>query len=822
MQKINWNAGWAVQPGVPDPFGVLFGQAPKARPVTLPQDEMILEDRDPNCPSAGQTGFYPVKSYTYEKKFFAPADWQDRHSVLEFEGVMARAMVYLNGELIASNRYGYSQFYAELDRHLRFGEENTLRVLALGTERESRWYPGAGIYRDVVLWQSGRLSLVPEGVRLTTQRLEPGYAVVSARVSLSSTGLAARTVALKLSLLGPDGQEAASFTNKVSVLPQETVSSHGKLYVDAPALWSPDSPALYTWVATLTADGQELDRAQGTFGIRTLTADARGGLRLNGVETKLRGACIHHDNGILGATTLADAEEFRVRRLKAAGFNAIRSAHHPAGKALLDCCDRLGVLVMDEVSDMWDSPKNTGDYAVDFVNEWPQTLERLVAKDYNHPSVILYSLGNEIPDLGNRGGGRRNREMANTLRALDPTRLLTGGFNGFLAMADHMAEMAALMAPEQAAPADSGAEAAGSEALNAAMSKMSYERMDAFAASPALGEALEEPSCELDVVGYNYLTARHELEHTLHPERVIVGSETFPTEIGRLWPIVERNSHVIGDFTWTGYDYLGEAGIGCYHYAPERKEQGWFPDRLAYCGDINLNGDRRPVSYLREVAYGLRREPTLAVERLDRYGQADNTNDWKYADALDSWTWPGFEGKPAVVHVFSPDEEVELFLNGASLGRKPAGEAVRFDVTYEVTYAPGTLEAVSYAAGRETGRFALVTAGEPVALTATPSKTTLTADGQSLALIPVELRDADGRWNRRAQKAVTVTVEGPAVLAGFGSAAPQTEGSYQSPTQLTYDGQVMAAVRTTDQPGEITLRFTAEGCGETVVKLTSV
>ena len=440
-------------------------------------------------------------------------------------------------------------------------------------------------------------------------------------------------------------------------------------------------------------------------------------------------------------------------------------------------------------------------------------------KDINHPSVILYSLGNEIPEIGSRSGGRLNRDLANTFRSLDPSRLVTGALNGFLAMADNLAEMASVIAGEieSRKPQE---EAAGSEALNAAMSKMSYERMDSFSTNPTLGEALEEPSCELDVVGYNYLTARHELEAQLHPERVVVGSETYPTEIGRLWPIVEGNIHVIGDFTWTGYDYLGEAGIGCYHYQPERKEQGWFPDRLAYCGDIDLNGNRRPVSYLREVAYGLRKAPYIAVERLDRYGQPDNTNDWKYFDSLASWTWPGFEGKPAILHVFSPDDEVELFLNGQSLGRKPAGAAVRFDTAFQITYQPGTLEAVAYSAGRETSRFALRTAGAPAKLAVTPSKTELTAGGQSLALLTVELLDEAGLLHCRESKDVTVEIDGPAVLAGFGSAAPQTEGSYQSPTQPTYDGRVMAALRSTEESGQVTVRFTAPGCAPSEVRLT--
>ena len=816
MKKILFHTGWTVRPGVPNPFGVLFGSEPEGRPVTLPQDEMILEQRRSDAPSGNQTGYYPVKSYTYEKRFFVPAQWKEKQNTLEFEGVMAQAMVYLNGELIAANHYGYSQFYAELNPCLRYGEENVLTVIARGFENESRWYPGAGIYRDVWLHQGNLIHLPPEGVKLTTAELEEAYALVLADVSIANRGLEMKRLRLRVTLTAPDGRETSA-ENVVSVLQTEEVKSHLRLLVDDPELWSPEHPALYTYTAELLEGETRLDSAEGRFGIRKLSLDARHGLRINGVETKLRGACIHHDNGVIGGTALPDAEIFRMRQLKAAGFNAIRSAHHPAGKALLDACDELGILVMDELADMWEMPKNSADYALDFVSEWRTSMERLVSKDYNHPSVVLYSLGNEIPEIGRRSGGRRNREMAGFLRELDSTRYVTVAINGFLAMTDHIEVMKAEFAQAEAALQEQ-AESAGSEALNAAMAKMEQRKLDAFSTSRGLSDAMEEVACELDVVGYNYLTARHEYEHSAHPERVVVGSETYPTEIARLWDIAERNPHVLGDFTWTGYDYLGEAGIACYHYAPERREQGWYPDRLAYCGDINLNAYRRPVSYLREIAYGLRAEPMIAVERLDRYGQPDNTNDWKYYDAIDSWTWPDFEGKPGIVHVLSASTEVELFLNGVSQGRKAT---VGHEAAFELRYASGELLAVGFTDGREDGRFALRTAGEPVRLDVRADKDTLTADGRSAAFVTVDLLDAKGLPSRFDKRKVTVSVEGAGVLAGFGSAHPQCEGSYQDTAWETFDGRVMAVIRSTNEPGEIRARFTAEGCRERTITLRS-
>ena len=411
--------------------------------------------------------------------------------------------------------------------------------------------------------------------------------------------------------------------------------------------------------------------------------------------------------------------------------------------------------------------------------------------------------------------------MANRLRELDPARFVTGAISGFLAMTDCLDELKAVMeTAEQEAESIGEHEktGGGSEALNAAMSKMEQHKKDVFSTNPHLSRAMEEVACELDVVGYNYLTARHEQEHILHPERVVVGSETYPTEIARLWDIVEHNHHVIGDFTWTGYDYLGEAGIAGYHYTPERHEQGWYPDRLAYCGDINLNGYRRPVSYLRECTYGLRREPFIAVERVDKYGMPDNTNDWKYADAIDSWTFDGYEGKETAVHVLSASDEVELFLNGRSLGRKPAGKKAGFDVAYVLPYEPGELRAVGCTGDAEDGCFVLRTAGRPAKLSVQVSRDTLDADGRSLALITADLADENGIINHWTPKDITVRVQGAGVLEGFGSADPSCEGSYQQDTWTTFDGRVMAAVRSGFEKGEIRVKISCPGCED--VQLT--
>lgn len=812
MKKQLFNTGWKLQKGILGPFEQFFGARMPETEVTLPHDAMIEEERDPACESGGQTGFYPTKSYTYLKELDVPADWEGNTVLLEFEGVMQKAMVYLNGEFVGSHNYGYTGFTVDLTPSIRHGQKNLLKVLAIGQEKATRWYTGMGIYRDVYLWRGRDAYFPPHPVQVTTEAIENGYAAVRLDIRVENQLSRYQQARVKLRLTAPDGSMAAEEWADVTLGPGETSRFPQRLTVENPKLWSPDHPDLYTWKVELWDGDTLLDSAEGPCGIRTLRLDAKRGLQINGETVNLRGACIHHDNGVIGAVSLYDAEIYKMKGLKAAGFNAIRSAHHPAGEALLRACDAVGILVMDELADMWNDLKNPHDFSLDFAARWEDEVSCMTKKDYNHPCVVLYSTGNEIPEIGNRQGAAMQRKIAWKLREADPTRFTTCALNGYLAISD--------AAPPKT---ESGEEkpqkkTAGSEALNDMMGGSEQERMDAFSVSPLLTQRVEPAMGSVDVAGYNYLTARHVLEHQNHPHRVVVGSETFPPEISTLWPIVEQNGHVIGDFTWTGWDYLGEAGIGIFHYG-ETKGQGWYPDRLAYCGDMTLNGYRRPISYLREIAFGLRKAPAIAVERLENYGKEFDKNNWKYIDALDSWTYPGWEGRPAKVYVLARAEEVELFLNGRSLGRKPIGKDAPLTAVFELSYEPGELKAVAYEKGQTMGETAIQTAGEVCALGVTASQEIL-KPVEGLSFLTVDLVDEKGQPNRHEEKPVTVTVEGAGTLLGFGSGAPSTEGSYQDHTWPTFDGRVMAVVRAGEKPGKINVTFSAPGCPDVRKELT--
>lgn len=830
MTKQKLNENWTVFDSTVSPMMArLRGNDGSIKKVNLPYDAMIHEKRREDVPGGAQSGFYPGGYYYFIKNLFVPEDWKCRKAVLEFEGVYRNAKVYINGEYAGGYPNGYSNFYIKLDDFLRYGVDNEIKVCVENSSQpSSRWYTGSGIYRNVNLILGNLLHIGTNGVKIRTPEADSKSAVVLTDVTLVNEELHLKKVLVHTSVTDKNGTEAACDKTEVTVYGNSEITIRQRMHIEAPFLWSCDTPDLYTCLVRVedAAAGQETDTEAVDFGIRTLQLDAVNGLRINGSETKLRGSCIHHDNGVLGAATLEDAEERRCRQLKEAGFNCIRSAHHPMSKAMLDACDRVGMLVMDELSDMWNLPKNTCDYSGQFADYWERDIEYLVDKDFNHPSVILYSLGNEIPEAGTARGAHLNRRISGKLKTLDDTRYTTNAINGLLAAAPRIGEimadltgmspeemMSKMMAGKKENTDADGKESGegGSNGLNNALSLMSGPLGDAFAAHPVMTELIEEFASGTDVAGYNYMTGRHVLEHTLHPNRIVLGAETYPADIVRLWDIVRKNPHVIGDMTWTGYDYLGEAGCGIFYYDGAMNFTSHWPDSIAYIGDIDITGYRRPISYLREIVFGLRKAPYIAVERINRHGQKHSQTPWMLKDNIASWTWPGYEGKPALIDVYSDAEEVELLLNGQSLGRKGAGEMNGYTAAFETDYIPGELKAVCYRAGERAEEMLLETADSKVTLQVKAEDKEWKADGSSLAYIEIALVDGEGRSNLHEQREVSVRIEGPAVIQGFGSADPQTDNSYDNTVWKTYDGRLLAVLRAGAESGAVTVSISTEG-----------
>lgn len=801
MIRVPFADGWTVGPKL----GAFESRdaATAAVPVSIPHDALRDLPRSPDSEQGVHAGYFPGGVFEYAKSFDVPEQWRERTVRIEFEGVYRDALVYLNGDFAAHEPNGYSAFAVRADPFLRFGEVNTITVEAR-VHRDSRWYTGAGIYRPVHLLVADPVHLALDGTTVTTSDIEPERAIAEIATRVENETRHTRTLRVAWTIVDAEGAEAARADAPVTVLPGAEAVARIRLPLASPRLWGTESPHLYTVRTVLTDQGGDaLDEEETRFGVRRLQLDTSHGLRINGVTVDLRGACVHHDNGPLGAISVAAAEDRRVRLLRAAGFNAIRSAHNPASRALLDACDRHGMIVMDELSDVWTRSKTAFDASLGFAQRWPDDVAALVAKDRNHPSVVLYSIGNEILELATGHGATWSRRLAEELRRLDPTRFVTNGINGIIANLSRMAEA-------QAEPADP----------NTMMAGMG-EQMARLNASHLVTESIEESAAVLDVVGFNYADSRYALDADLYPHRIIVGSETFPDRIAALWQAVRRHPHVIGDFTWTGWDYIGEAGIGRVDYtdAPGYVPTGTvgpYPYLLAGCGDIDITGFRLPASYYREIAYGLRRDPYLAVHRPQHHGRPTATTPWSWTDTVSSWSWDVAEGLPVTVDVYANADEVELLLDGAPVAVAAVGAHMPLLARFETSYHRGELVAIARRGGVETGRHALRTAKDPLVLAARAEQAGITEDG--LGFVAIALEDERGVVPCDADRPVTVTVAGPGALAGLGTGRARTEESFAGPAVTTHDGRALAIVRPTAQ-GEIVVTVAAPGLAPVAVAL---
>lgn len=810
MQCIKFNEGWMFEKVNSDSqLKAVQGQK-NAKQVTLPYDAMIREKRSSDCPAGAQSGFYPGGVYIYEKEFFVPEEWKTQDIMLEFEGIYGTATIWINGGMAGINRNGYMGFMIDLKPWILYGQKNVIKVdVDNSCQPNSRWYTGTGIYRDVNLFIGTEVYVPRDRLRITTLSVQDEVAVVEVCAEVKNITGSGMEAECTIEFYREDKIVAKEIQNVVFLQnPVETLRV--QIPVLTPAKWSPEHPDLYECRIQIKNEGNVCDVTTECFGIRILSLDPVRGFQINGETMKIRGACIHHDNGIIGAETFPEAEWYRCKQLKEAGFNALRSSHHPMSRTMLEACDHLGLLVMDELADMWNRHKNPYDYADIFMEEAEQWIVHMVAKDYNHPSVVMYSVGNEIQEAGTKQGSWINRFLCNKIHELDFTRYTTNALNGLNCAGKRLRVIMRDVIERFGMDTQSGGNGGGSNALNSFMSLMSGEKGDFFATHPLVTEALEECSQSCDIIGLNYLRGRHLLEHELHPGKTVLGTETYPADIEKLWLLVEENPHIIGDFTWAGYDYIGEAGVGIFHYDEKENFTSIYPERLGFIGDIDLIGNRRPISYFREIVYGLTDRPYIAIERLEHAGQKSSKTAWMFKDNISSWTWKGYENTIALVDVYSAGDEVELFLNGESLGKKAAGKKNHFTAAFEVPYKPGILHAVAYRAENVIGEYQIATAGKVERLRAEQ----VTEKEKELAYVKVWLEDENGRVNLQETKKIHVRVTGNGELEGFGTAEPAGEHDYFADSVTTYDGYAMAAVRwkNSDKKEDVYIHFETEGC----------
>ena len=693
----------------------------------------------------------------YRKHFVVDESQLGKRFYIRFDGVYMNVDIWVNEQYVGNQYYGYSTFGYDITDFIKPGETNLVAVQVKTETVTSRWYSGSGIYRHVWLVTTSPLCIDNYGTVITTPLVSDQKAdVVITSTLVNYTGKDTKAV-VRQKIVDKDKKIVAQGEKECKIRKGEKVAVPQNLTVVHPLLWSVDSPNLYSLVTEVIQDGDRIDCTEETFGIRSIQFDAQRGFLLNGKVLKLKGGCIHHDNGPLGAMAFDRAEERKVELHKAAGFNALRMAHNPPSPALLDACDRLGILVIDEAFDVWRYGHFKEDYSKHFDILWKEDLKKMILRDRNHPSVIMWSIGNEIKYNETEEMALLSGKLADYVRSIDNTRPVTAGVNAV------------------------------------------SEKKDAYLNT-------------LDVAGYNYSPKEYVSGHQRHPEQLIYASESYSSEAYDYWKAVEKYNWMIGDFVWTSFDYIGEASIGWNGYY---LEQSFYPWYMAYCGDIDMCGIRRPQSYYRETLWSGKPityiSVTPPVPSFPLNPRKELWSVWDWPDEIDSWNFEGYEGKVLSVWVYTQCDEVELFFNGESLGRKNNTDITKNKLGWKVPYQKGVLEAKGYVDGKEVTTSILKTAGSPVDIQLTADKSVLSPNGQDLSYISVALVDAEGSISPVADDLVHFDVSGEGTLIAVANSNPMSTESFRTTYRKAWRGNCLAILKSGKKAGSIHLKVRVDG-----------
>ena len=712
--------------------------------VDLPHDWDIFEGPVSGEGATGTGGgWFEAGKGEYRKTFATPnADIVKLH----FEGVYQKAEVYVNGQKAGQHHYGYTPFTVDVTKYLNKDKKKINEVVVKVDNSEQpncRWYSGSGIYRHVWLETKPALHIAENGVFVTTPEVSAAKAKMQVEVTVQNESQADRNATVVVG--------GSQLMVAVKAGESKTVST--TLYVNNPRLWSPESPTLYEAKVELKENGTTIDNATAKYGIRSFSFDAEKGFVLNGKPLLINGACVHHDDGVLGAMAFDDAEIRKVRQMKEAGFNLIRTSHNPTTRAFLDACDSIGMLVIDEAFDGWRTQKNPYDYSTVIDSCYREDIHAMVLRDRNHPSIICWSIGNEVIERKDIRVIQTAKLLKQAILDCDTTRPVT----------------------------------------------------EALCAWDSDWEIYDPHFDVLDIGGYNYMIFKHASDHQRNPKRVMWQTESFPRDAFKNWAVVNDFPYVVGDIVWTGLDYLGESSIGRYYYEGERPGEHWFDGGFpewhgAYCGDVDITGWRKPISHYREVLWHNDTPLYMAVKEPDGYHGKILETSWSVWPTWESWTWPGWDGKPVEVEVYTRQPEVKLYLDDQLIGTKQVSRDTEFKAVFSVPYKAGTLRAE---AGGES--VILKTAGEPTRLRLTPDRTTMTADGQSLTFITVEVVDKQGTPVPEAAISCEAIVKGAGTLLAFASADLKDTEPYTSPRVKTWKGRALLVVRSTQKKGSVSV-----------------
>ena len=709
----------------------------------------------------------------YRKEFTLNSEDKDKLLTLYFEGVYNQSEIFVNGKKVHFNPYGYTSYKVDITPYCnKSGEKNIVAVRVLNVGENSRWYGGSGIFRHVWMIKTNKTYLDEWDTFINASEIKDKKAVIKFSTILNNINDNNKSGKINIKVISPQGKEVYSNISDIKLIDK---TQYNKTFeITKPELWSVETPNMYKAEITLLNDGKETDKISVPFGIRTISFSAKDGFLLNGKSVKLKGGCIHHDNGLLGAAAIDRAEEKKVELLKANGYNAVRCAHNQVSEYFLESCDKLGMLVIHETFDQWQKPKRKDDYSNFFDQCSDYDLTQSVVRDRNHPSIIMWSIGNEIEQRADiPEGDMISKRLVNTIRKYDDSRFTTIGANDF------------------------------------------WDRRH-FSWDNDSHRAFEN----VDVAGYNYVWQKYESDHIAYPERVIYGSESYPKEAAQNWNLVEKHPYIIGDFVWTAIDYIGEAGLG---HARELAEGEWdsqfmgWPWYNAWCGDIDFCGDKKPQSFYRDVIW--REKPiTMAVRRPVAKGKKEIVNGWGWTDELNSWNWEGYENQPMRVNIYSRSPKVKLYLNDILIGEKET-DPETYTATFEVKYQPGILKAET--SDRKKNSFILKTAGEPAAIRLTADRNIISASKNDLSYIKIEIIDNDGNIVTDSDINVNINCSGNGEGIGSGNAAYADMESFRSMKPKTFRGKAIAIVQPNGKKGEIKISVSSESLGETTTTITT-
>jgi len=736
-----------------------------------------------------RTGYTIGGTAWYRKTFTMDATDSKKIAYLTFDGVYMNADVWINGKHVGNHPYGYTSFYYDITPYLNpAGHANVLAVQVKNEGSNSRWYSGSGIYRHTWLTLVNPTHINMWGVYVKTPSVSNESADVMVTSTIVISGEDITSVKVQVEIIDPLGNVAATVESTTEVSPNEKKDLEQNVTITHPELWSIDDTKLYTARVSVFQENKASDVLDTQFGIRSIEFSAEKGFLLNGKPIALVGGCFHHDNGPLGAKAIDRAEERKIELFKKSGYNAIRCSHNPPSPYLLDVCDRLGILVIDEIFDNWENPKvSDEDYSKYFKAWWQEDLEGMVIRDRNHPSVIMWSIGNEIREALDTAGFRIAKNLVGTIHNLDNTRAVTEGFNDF--------------------------------------ARRRGRKSTWHESAPHL--AL------LDVVGYNYMYDRYVEDHELYPDRVMAATEMMPLYSLSNWKTVEEHSYVIGNFAWVVMDYLGEAGVGLSRIIPDDPAQnrgimGSFFSRDSwpvfndFQGDIDLIGNKKPRYYHQLVVWRKSNIEMMVHEPIPA-GMKENVSPWGWPDELKCWNWEGHEGEMIQVHVYTRSPLVKLELNGKIIGEQTVDGDTSITATFEVPYEPGILIARSYSNGLETGADTIKTIGKPAAVRLVADRTDIKADRNDLSYVMAEIVDAEGNIVTNADDIlVNFEISGKGEIAGVGSGSPTDMSSFQQPRKKSWHGKCLAIIRPVEtEGGLISLSANAEGLEGATIDITT-